>query len=352
MPHLLAAIFALLLASCATAPPPRARAAAHPPSQAAYPPHRYITGIGQGATAELARQRAMTAIAGQIQGRLWAEETVSAEEVRGSSGSQRHDRERESVREEIHVEVRLPRTEWVQVVSHTSSEGQHEVLAVLDREDASRILREEIDRATSSLASALDAAMAAPGLLARSRAVEALQGKRDELLASLALLAGISRHRVPDPPALLAFESFRASLSASWAAVRWEVCLGGEQASQREGALAARLAGAGLDALPCGAPGAGAAESRPWRLVGRLDVNTQTLRQPGAYPVFCSTHLEFRVVDEAQGVQGGGSATGLRAGGMGPGAACASSLGSLVDELLSTLGHPAGGKGARRRPGD
>jgi hypothetical protein len=319
----------------------------------------------------------MTAIAGQIQGRLWAEETVSAEEVRGSSGSQRHDRERESVREEIHVEVRLPRTEWVQVVSHTSSEGQHEVLAVLDREDASRILREEIDRATSSLASALDAAMAAPGLLARSRAVEALQGKRDELVASLALLAGISRHRVPDPPPLLAFESLRASLSASWAAVRWEVCLGGEQASQREGALAARLAGAGLDALPCrerpaeggvagadgdrqadaaagaddGGPGAGAAESRPWRLVGRLDVNTQTLRQPGAYPVFCSTHLEFRVVDAAHGVLGGGSATGLRAGGMGPGAACASSLGSLVDELLSTLGHPAGGKGKGRRPG-
>lgn len=333
-------ILVLTLGSCAAgwagaAQTPTASAR----QRAEYPPHRYITGTGRAATVEAARQRAMAAIASQIQGSLWAQEAVVAEEIRGTDGGRHHSRDEESIREEIRIETRLPRTEWVRVVSAIEVDGGHEVVAILDRREAADTLRSEIDRASAALARGIASARSAPGLLARSRAVEALRPERQELLASHLLIGAIAREPVPFPAILAEFDELEGALRAAWAEVSWEICLVGEQAAQRATALAARLAGHGLDALPC--PGGDLrASDRRLRIQGTLNVRTQTVHQAGAYPVFCSTHLEFRVIDDEGGIQGGGGATGVRAGGMGPGEACATSLEDLAGALLDSLGHP------------
>src|SRR5690606_10083896 len=126
-------------ASCAASP--NTFVARHEAVRKTYPPERYVVGVGEGPTLELARRKAAVEISAQLQGSLRAEGWVEAESDRIDGV----ERARESVREEIRVETGLARMEWIEVVSARTRGDAVEVFAVLDRRRAAESLRAEIE---------------------------------------------------------------------------------------------------------------------------------------------------------------------------------------------------------------
>lgn len=305
---------------------------------------RYIVGTGIGATYELARQRAMVAIAGQIQGSLRAEGVVFAESERVDGRGRTSLVDREAVQERIVVETKLRRTEWIRVVSAAPKDDGVEVVALLDRDEASRGLREELRSQAEALAGRIAAWRGRSDRLAASREMPSLREAEREIRGSQELLQSLSRSPVPAPAALEDLREAEAELASWWRGTTWQICLGQDE-GPAEIQLAGRLASEGWKALPCvDEPG----EGRTLRLVGSLRATRQRMYQAGGYPHFCSLHLGYRVEGAGGIVVGGGSAVGLRSGGMSPAAACASSLGRLADELLRDLGAPSSPPPPRR----
>lgn len=320
----------LLLAACASTA--RERMGASPDElRRSYPPERYVVGVGEGASLELARRRAAVEISSQLGGSIHAQGWVEAES--GHSGGSRIESER--VGEQIHVRTELARMEWIEVVSARTVGEKVEVLAVLDRRQAAERLRAEIDARAATLEGELQGALRTKGVLARARALSALEGERRALLESLGLWASLSRRSSFHPRVLDAFEQARDELRSRLGEVEWELCLEGENEAAPPSLFLGRLAQRGLVARACGSP---PSEAERWRLQGELAAAIQRMNHPGGYPFFCSTRLTYRIVNGEEGLEAGGLANGIRSGAHGADAACALSLDALATDFLKGIG--------------
>lgn len=323
-------LLVVLLAACAGAPAaPLASSIAE--LRRTYPANRYVVGMGEGASMELARRRAAAEIAGQLRGRLHAAGWVEAES--GITGERRIERER--VGESIRVETRLTRMEWIEVVSARARGDRVEVLAVLDRRVAAERLRAEIEARAEAIEGEVRRAAHAEGLLARARALAALEDERRDLLDALGTWSSLSRRPAFRPEGLRALQGAREALHDRMERVEWEICLEGETEAASLAVLAGHLAQRGLQARPCGAPASG---GERWRLLGDLAAAVQRHEQPGGYPYFCATQLSYRVEGEAERLEAGGSARGLRSGAVAAEEACARSLEGLAADFLERIG--------------
>ncbi|MFO7156743.1 MAG: hypothetical protein DIU72_009025 [Pseudomonadota bacterium] len=306
--------------------------ARHEAVQKAYPKDRYVVGVGEGPTLELARRRAAVEISSQLQGSLRAEGWVEAEAA-SVDGVQRS---RESVREEIRVATGLARLEWIEVVSARTRGDTVEVFAVLDRHRVAEGLRSEIDDRLAGLDSALDRWEGARGLLARAKALAELERDRQAIQSSLDLLAAVSRRPSRRPEAFLRLDRAQREVRAQLGRIAWEICLEPGQNQPLVAIFAGRLAQKGLSTMECGAE---AGDRGPvWILRGRLGATLQEMNHPGGYPYFCATQLGFEVEEKDGASVAGGVAHGLRSGAMAREDACAQSARALADDFLLQIG--------------
>lgn len=318
----------LVLGACATSSPGKPTSRLET-LRRDYPSVRYLIGIGEGATMELARRRAAVEIASQIGGSLHAEGWVEAETGRSDQGAI----DRERVGESIRVETDFARMEWVEVVSARTQGDRVEVVAVLDRHLATRRLRPEVESEDAALLVEIQRVLEQEGLVAQARGLRELDRRRERLVSTLQLLTAISGGPISPPRALRAYERARDDVQAKLRGVEWEICV--ESASELGLAhLAGRLAAKGLLARACGAPPTAAER---WRLEGELDAELRRMNQMGAHPYFCATRLHYRI-GAAEKVEASGVAHGIRSGAASGPDACANSLQSLVTDFLMAIG--------------
>jgi hypothetical protein len=324
-------VLALLITiSCAAGPSTYLER--HDAVRKSYPSDRYVVGVGEGPTLELARRKAAVEISAQLQGNLRAEGWVEAESDRVDGV----ERARESVREEIRVETGLARMEWIEVVSARTRGDAVEVFAVLDRRRAEESLRAEIDDRLAGLEAQIARWEETRGILARAQALMALERERRILQSSLDLLAAVSRRPPARPAAFVRLARAQREVQERIGHVEWEICLESEGDESLARVFAGRLAQKGLSTLDCGAEGRGTGPR--WILRGRVGATLQQMDHPGGYPFFCATQLDFRVEDEGGTAESGGVAHGLRSGARTRKDACALSAQALADDFLQRIG--------------
>src|SRR5690606_13832939 len=273
-------------ASCAASP--NTFVARHEAVRKTYPPERYVVGVGEGPTLELARRKAAVEISAQLQGSLRAEGWVEAESDRIDGV----ERARESVREEIRVETGLARMEWIEVVSARTRGDAVEVFAVLDRRRAAESLRAEIEDRLAGLDAQIARWEETRGLLARAQALMELERERRIVQSSLDLLAAVSRRPPARPAAFGRLERAQREVQERIGRVDWEICLEPEENGGLVRVFSGRLAQKGLSTLDCGTEGG--EDGTRWTLRGRLGATLQQMDHPGGYPFFCATQLDFR----------------------------------------------------------
>lgn len=309
-----------------------------------YPAERYLLGEGEGKSLEIARRRAAMEISLQLRGSLHAEGWVEAE-----TGLERGSRfEKERAGETIHVETELARMEWIEVVSARSRGDRVEVVAVLDRKQVADRLRAEIDARSSAIERELLQAERTRGVLAQARLLSALESERAQLLDMMEQWAAISRRPAFRPEAILALERLRANLRARLAELEWEICLDGGSGSALPSAFSGRLAREGLKTRGCGDP---PSEAERWRLSGELSASVQRMENPGGFPFFCTTLLNYSIEGHQEVLEAGGMAQGRRSGARVVEEACTLSLEELVADFLRGIGWAgtrSGGVGAGR----
>jgi len=317
-------------ASCAASP--NTFVARHEAVRKTYPPERYVVGVGEGPTFELARRKAAVEISAQLQGSLRAEGWVEAESDRIDGV----ERARESVREEIRVETGLARMEWIEVVSARTRGDAVEVFAVLDRRRAAESLRAEIEDRLAGLDAQIARWEETRGLLARAQALMELERERRIVQSSLDLLAAVSRRPPARPAAFGRLERAQREVQERIGRVDWEICLEPEENGGLVRVFSGRLAQKGLSTLDCGTEGG--EDGTRWTLRGRLGATLQQMDHPGGYPFFCATQLDFRVEGRGGASESGGVAHGLRSGARTRTDACALSAQALADDFLRRIG--------------
>lgn len=323
----------LLLAACAAGPRPLPevfRTGMDP----RYPPSRYLVGVGDGLHPEAARRRAVAAIGAQLHASLYAQDVLSA-----SASSTGLDEER--LEQDIRVESRFDRPEWVRIVDAAAHGGRVHVLAVVDRVHAAAQLEAELAVQRTALRLRLERAEAEPNLRLRSQTVaEAAAIARGHVLPAAAMLAALQGIPAQAPPEVEQVARAREALEAERRTLAIRVCvepaLPGGMGADLAGRFAAILSGEGVRTVPCDADGAA------WLLSGRLVARTRgTPPVAGSWRRFCTARLDYAITDASAGtLLRGGSAGGElnEAGGQDFHHACQSSAATLARALAEELG--------------
>lgn len=325
----------LLLAACATSPDPlpsRFRTGVDP----RYPPERYVVAVAEGATREEARQRAVAAIALQLRASVQATERLRAtlrSDDTGASWDERLD-------QEIRVESRFDRPEWVEIVDAVHRDGRVHVLAVVERRRSAALLEEELIERREAIRHRIELAESAPDLRSRSRLLAEAGRLVQQLLPDEAILAALEGRGSIRREEAAALARARRRLEEARRATRLRICVAPalEHGPARD--VAARfaevLAGAGVAALACDAEGG------EWVLSGRLVAETTAPARPtpGAWQRFCTARLDYRLATVEGALLVGGSQGGVRtrAGGHDFHDACLASASRLAQGLAVELG--------------
>ncbi len=319
-----------------------------------FPPSRYVVGLGQGETLELARHQAAASIAAQLQAAIRATDWIASETAWSQGGDGVATSGSERVLQEIRVETRFERLSWIRTADVLVDGRRVFVLCVLDRQAAALELETAIEDQLSIIRQRIEGAADPLHLSALAHEVEGLRRLRTALLPQLELLLTLRRQASPSPwptggeaearlastrasslpPELRAIRVLEERLQALRRAMVLQVCIDGEGDERLAHRFGAALASAGLRVAPCADEIAGG-----WRLLGRYQARAIPMRNAGGFPFFCSTRLVFQLVDRETGeVAIGGSERGRRAGGMSPGDACQASLELLAAGLARAVG--------------
>lgn len=324
----------LLLLACAAC----ATAAQRPPDvfvtgrDPRYPPARYLVGVGTGSSLELARRQAAASIAAQLQASLRATEVVFASVRSGLP-------DEEQLLQEVRVESRFDRQEWIQLADAVAVDDRVHALCVLDRIQAAAHLETELQIRRAALRESLALAAARADLRGRSEALAAAARTAREMMPALATLAALQGAPTQPPPELHELAAARLSLARERREASVRVCVEPALPQGPAPDVAARfdalLAAAGIRALPCAA-------DEPWdglRLDGRLVADPLLLpAQAGSYPRFCTVRLDWRLRGDRVAAGGSVGGAGNRAGGHDFHQACLASAGALAGQLAVELG--------------
>lgn len=318
----------VLLAGCATAALPAAFRTGRDPR---FPPERFLVGVGEGPTLEIARRRAVASIAAQVEASVRATEHIAA--VAGTGAD-----ESEHLRQDIRVVSRFDRVAWIRLADAAAEDGRVHALCVLDRAAARALLREEVDEAERALGAALDRAEAGASLRERTAALVDARRLARDLATRRALHAAIAGAPAGPAPTLDRLAALERGLHEARRAEALRICVEPAVSLGVASDVAARfgaiLAGTGVRTLPCDA----AAEARV--LHGRVIATPSAARpQPGSHRRFCAVRLDYRV-EGAAGLLAGGSlgGPGDRAGGEDFHQACQASASSVARALAVDLG--------------
>lgn len=331
-------LLATLLLGCASRPkgPPAPFATGIDPR---WPSERFVVGVGEGAGLEAARRQAVTAIASQLRASLRASEVIEARAAIGETDGKSRSRSTESVSQDIRVDVRFDRLQWIRFVdSHVEKDRVH-VLAVLDRREVSELLLSEIGSHRNHLRLSLDDLEDQGNLKRLKDGLEALRPTREDLLAAQQLLSAVERRPASQPPELLRLEELDRKLARIQSSVTVRVCVDSPLGEKLAGRFAATLGDEGLRTVSCDEEAAG----NVVRLQGELRARSWSVPpQPGAWSRFCTVGLDYRVVGDAW--DEGGSEPGRQTGGATEAEACHSSLEALARNLGDRLGLSRGGR--------
>ncbi len=324
----------LLVTACAatTRPPaPSLPDAFHTGRDPRFPPDRYLVGVGEGPSLEAARRQATASIAAQLQASLRSTDLFFATS-NGSGGGE------ELLQQDIRVESRFDRPEWIRLVDARIQGGRVHVLSVLDRVQAAALLEAEQEMRRTALRLRLEAAAEAADLRGRSDVLDEAGRIARTLLPAEATLAALRGSPGLPPPELQLVAHARQGLERERRAVAVRVCVEPAVATGLASDLASRfgaiLAGAGVQVAACEADAAG------WTLRGRLVAEVSATRpQPGAFDRYCTVRLDFRL-DGPRGLLHGGSAGGRpnRTGGHDFHDACQTSAAAVARQLAVEVG--------------
>lgn len=297
-----------------------------------FPPDRYVIGVGQGPTIERARQRAIAAIAAQLEASIEALDALHAAD--GSDGYH------ETILQEIRIRTRFDRPDWIQLVDAVESKGVVHALCVLDKVQSAALLEAEAMAHRTALRAQLEQARAAPSLAPRSQAIARARPLARTLLDATTRLAMLRGRPVQPPSEIRSLAALELALQQERQETSIEICVDGLPARIREAQstvahFPSLLAGAGVRAVPCGTPAI-------HRLTGRLHAEPWSARpQAGSHARFCTVRLDWALLDvDEERLEGGGTIGGPQNRGGGPDLlqACHASARRLAAELAVILG--------------